>query len=109
MDMNSPHTVDRYVPRMRNAHLTTKDCQDYLYCGLPYLVPVLNMIWKTHFVPGPEPEIPNPVSMKVVSKMMIPHGKRIRVRVEGKKLSFLIVVNYLTPDIEMELELEIGI
>lgn len=86
LDMNSPHTVDRFVPRMRNARLTTKDCQDYLYCGLPYLVPVLNMIWKTHWIPGPAPNIPTPVSMNVLSKLMIPHGKRYTIRVEGKTI-----------------------
>lgn len=86
LDINSPHTVDRYVPEMTRAELIDKDCVNYLYCGLPYLVPVLNMIWKTHWIPGPEPELPIPVGLKVVSRMMIPQGERVTVKVEGTVL-----------------------
>lgn len=88
LDINSPHTVDRYVPEMARAELVDKDCVHYLYCGLPYLVPVLNMIWKTHWLPGPPPELLTPVSLKVLSKMMIPQGQRVTVEVEGNYVIF---------------------
>ncbi|KAJ8969459.1 hypothetical protein NQ317_008791 [Molorchus minor] len=83
MDINSPHTVDRHVPEMVNARVVTKDCEDYLYCGLPYLVPVLTMIWRTHWLPGPAPKILIPVQSKVLSREYIPGGERITVQVEG--------------------------
>lgn len=84
MDINSPHTVDRHVPHMKNAELVSEDCVKYLYCGLPYLVPVLNMIWKTHWLPGPPPVIVTPVKMQVIDRENIQDGERITVKVEGK-------------------------
>ncbi|EFA07296.2 endoplasmic reticulum metallopeptidase 1 isoform X1 [Tribolium castaneum] len=83
MDINSPHTVDRHVPEMAAAELVDQDCKDYLYCGLPYLVPVLTMLWKTHWLPGPEPELRVPVSMNVVGKRSIEGGLRITLEVDG--------------------------
>lgn len=83
MDINSPHTVDRYVPEIAKAELVTKDCEEYLYCGLPYLVPVLTMIWKTHWVPGPPPKLQIPVKLEVLSRKSIEEGERITVKIEG--------------------------
>lgn len=84
MDVNSPHTVDRYVPDMKNAQLVTKeDCEDNLYCGLPYLVPVLTMIWKTHWLPGPRPTLMTPVTMNVLNRTKINGGERLDFRIEG--------------------------
>ncbi|XP_060528863.1 endoplasmic reticulum metallopeptidase 1-like [Cylas formicarius] len=82
MDVNSPHTVDRHVPLMRTAKLVREECDRYLYCGLPYLVPVLTMIWKTHWVPGPEPVILTPVSLNV-KRQKTPAGQRIFLEVHG--------------------------
>lgn len=83
MDINSPHTVDRHVPEMMTAELVEKDCIDFLYCGLPYLVPVLTMISKTHWVPGPEPRLLVPVKMHVLNRTVIDGGERITVEVSG--------------------------
>lgn len=83
MDINSPHTVDRYAPDMANAYLVQEDCEKHLYCGMPYFVPVLTMIWKTHWLPGPEPHLLNPVNMTVLSKENIVGGQRITIQVSG--------------------------
>lgn len=83
MDINSPHIVARSVPQLRNALLVDKDCENYLYCGMPYLVPVLTMIWKTHWLPGPSPKIVTPVSLEVTSRENILGGERISLKVEG--------------------------
>jgi hypothetical protein len=83
MDINSPHTVDKHVPEMAKAELVDQDCTDYLYCGLPYLVPVLTMLWKTHWLPGPEPELRVPVTMNVIKKEPITDGTRVTVEVDG--------------------------
>ncbi|CAH0550191.1 unnamed protein product [Brassicogethes aeneus] len=83
MDINSPHTVDRYAPDMVNAVLVEDDCDRYLYCGMPYLVPVLTMIWKTHWLPGPVPELLNPINMTVLSRERIDSGERITVEISG--------------------------
>lgn len=86
MDINSPHTVDRYVPEITKAELVRQDCQDYLYCGLPYLVPVLTMIWKTHWVPGSSPELQIPIRLKVLSREAMKERERITVQIEGRVL-----------------------
>ncbi|KAJ8960218.1 hypothetical protein NQ318_003942 [Aromia moschata] len=83
MDVNSPHTVDRHVPEIADAELATQDCYDYLYCGLPYLVPVLTMIWKTHWLPGPAPKLLVPIKANVLSRESIHGGVRLTVQVEG--------------------------
>lgn len=88
MDINSPHTVDRHVPHMKNAELVSEDCVKYLYCGLPYLVPVLNMIWKTHWLPGLPPVIVTPVKMQVIDREIIQSGEKITVKVDGEWRSF---------------------
>ncbi|KAI4469139.1 metallopeptidase m28 family member [Holotrichia oblita] len=74
LDINSPHTVDRFVPEVATAQLIDKDCAAYLYCGLPYLVPVLSMIWKTHFIPAPPPIFEKPTVMKVLNRDKIKIG-----------------------------------
>ncbi|KAF7284418.1 hypothetical protein GWI33_022202 [Rhynchophorus ferrugineus] len=83
MDINSPHTLDNFVPVMQTAELVKKDCSDYLYCGLPYLVPVLTMIWKTHWVPGPEPTLLTPVKMNITSRTKILNGERFNFEITG--------------------------
>ncbi|KAH1007293.1 hypothetical protein HUJ04_004549 [Dendroctonus ponderosae] len=83
MDINSPHTVDSHVPAIRDAQLVDKECRDYLYCGLPYLVPVLTMIWKTHWVPGPQPVLLKPVNMTITARTPIEGGERFSFTVSG--------------------------
>lgn len=83
MDINSPHTVDRHVKDMKKAELVDEDCKKYLYCGLPYLVPVLTMISKTHWVPAWPPLLMNPVKMTIVKKEAISGGQRITFNLEG--------------------------
>ncbi|KAJ8939085.1 hypothetical protein NQ314_011239 [Rhamnusium bicolor] len=68
---------------MTKAELVTQDCEDHLYCGLPYLVPVLTMIWKTHWLPGPAPKLLVPAKMQVISREKINEGERITMRIEG--------------------------
>lgn len=45
MDQNSPHSVKLLVPEVTNAELVKDDCVQYMYCGMPYLVPALSFIW----------------------------------------------------------------
>ncbi|XP_014243582.1 endoplasmic reticulum metallopeptidase 1-like isoform X1 [Cimex lectularius] len=54
LDINSPHLVQSFVPEMFSAQLVT-DCTNQLYCGLPYIIPVWKLIWKTHWIPAPKP------------------------------------------------------
>ncbi|XP_066142542.1 endoplasmic reticulum metallopeptidase 1-like isoform X2 [Euwallacea fornicatus] len=83
MDINSPHTVDHHVDLMKTAIPVEQDCVDYLYCGLPYLVPVLTMIWKTHWLPGPQPVLLNTVNMTLIERRTISGGERLSFEVSG--------------------------
>lgn len=83
MDLNSPHSVERYVNEVNRAELVTKDCDDHLYCGLPYLVPVLSLIWKTHWIPGPMPHINVPLQMNVLNRTKTSIGESISFQAIG--------------------------
>ncbi|KAF5299923.1 hypothetical protein FQR65_LT09318 [Abscondita terminalis] len=83
MDINSPHSVDRYVPEMRNAELVDEDCTKYLYCGLPYLVPVQNFIFKTHWLDGPPVRVKETSNLKLISRQKINNGERVTVSING--------------------------
>lgn len=45
LDVNSPYTLQGIVPEISNARLVTSDCEKYLYCGMPYFIPILSFIW----------------------------------------------------------------
>lgn len=82
MDINSPHSVDKYVPEMRYAISVDQDCHDYLYCGLPYLVPVLNMLGKTHWIPTMSAPKTTPIHLKY-RRENISAGQRLHLEIRG--------------------------
>lgn len=69
LDMNSPHSVQAFVPEVNAATPTIKDCEKELYCGLPYLMPVTTFLWKTSWIPGPAPFINIPTKLELISKI----------------------------------------
>ncbi|KAK4885667.1 hypothetical protein RN001_001938 [Aquatica leii] len=83
MDINSPHSVDRYVPEVRKAKLVEEDCIKYLYCGLPYLVPVQNFIFKTHWLEGPPIRVKETSKLLLTSRQKISNGERVTVSING--------------------------
>ncbi|XP_076681167.1 endoplasmic reticulum metallopeptidase 1 isoform X2 [Andrena cerasifolii] len=68
LDMNSPHSVEAMVPEIGAATSTVKDCEQELYCGLPYFMPVTTFLWKTSWIPGPAPLITIPTKLELISK-----------------------------------------
>ncbi|XP_043257384.1 endoplasmic reticulum metallopeptidase 1-like [Colletes gigas] len=68
LDMNSPHSVEAMVPEIGAATPTVKDCEQELYCGLPYFMPVTTFLWKTSWIPGPAPLISTPTKLDLISK-----------------------------------------
>lgn len=92
MDINSPHSVDRYVPEMKNAEVVDEDCTKYLYCGLPYLVPVQNFIFKTHWLEGPMPAINSSGKITVLNRQKIKDGERVTLSVTGMYLSNVVCI-----------------
>lgn len=81
-DINSPHTVDKYVPDMRKATPVDQDCVDHLYCGMPYIVPVMNLIWKTHWLPGPMPQIQYP-QVKITPQVETESTRGWNITIDG--------------------------
>lgn len=81
-DINSPHTVDKYVPDMRKAMPVDQDCVDHLYCGMPYIVPVMNLIWKTHWLPGPMPQIQYP-QVKITPQVQTQSTRGWNITIDG--------------------------
>ncbi|KAL0278689.1 UNVERIFIED_CONTAM: hypothetical protein PYX00_000439 [Menopon gallinae] len=67
-DCNSPHTAAPFVPELNYAKQMDKDCEKHLYCGFPYLMPVLSFIRKTHWIVTSPPKIDVDTTMKVVSR-----------------------------------------
>ncbi|XP_047115031.1 endoplasmic reticulum metallopeptidase 1-like isoform X1 [Schistocerca piceifrons] len=78
MDVNSPQSVKSIVPHIEQAkmvHTSSEECRRQLYCGFPYLLPVITFLGKTHWIPAPDPPVPIPVTLKLVSKENI--GKNL--------------------------------
>ncbi|KAL1130293.1 hypothetical protein AAG570_013231 [Ranatra chinensis] len=67
LDVNSPQSVMSIVPDMALAQ-QVDDCNTRLYCGLPYIIPVLTLIWRTHWIPGSMPIISVPTSLSLINK-----------------------------------------
>lgn len=84
MDQNSPHTVKSLVPEMANVELVDNDCVEHVFCGMPYLMPALSFIWKTHWIPGPPPFVPLPSTLNLNKSEMLSHDhKRLTFTVTG--------------------------
>jgi len=84
MDQNSPHSVKLLVPEVTNAELVKDDCVQHMYCGMPYLMPALSFIWKTHWIPGPAPFIQQPVTLSLNKSEMLSHDhKRLTFTITG--------------------------
>lgn len=45
MDVNSPRMVTSLIPEMAKAELVKQECEHELYCGLPYFLPVMTIMW----------------------------------------------------------------
>lgn len=68
LDVNSPRSVYSIVPEMTQAVPITDDCVNELYCGLPYMIPVLTIMWKNHWVKAPPPALPSPLELRLTYK-----------------------------------------
>lgn len=84
LDVNSPHTLRGLVPEIDNARLVTSDCEKYLYCGMPYFIPILSFIWKTHWISGPPIEVPLDTTFELLHRKTISQSvQRLTFNVTG--------------------------
>lgn len=74
LDVNSPRSVSSLVPEMSRAQLVHDDCQQRLYCGLPYIIPVQTFIWQTHWITGPSPIISIPTELSLLHREVRPQN-----------------------------------
>nr|CAD7460312.1 unnamed protein product [Timema tahoe] len=83
LDLNSPDSVKSLVPEFARVRLVD-DCEDELYCGLPYLMPVLSFLWKTHWIPAHPPDVPIPTTLTLMStETRPPSVRRLTFNVTG--------------------------
>lgn len=57
------------VPELSSAGKV--ECNKLLYCGLPYLLPVMNFIKKTHWMPAPAYNIATRTHLKLNKKEVL--------------------------------------
>ncbi|XP_046389078.1 endoplasmic reticulum metallopeptidase 1-like [Ischnura elegans] len=76
MDHNSPDVLRNKRPDLLNGAVPVEgDCAEELYCGMPYLMPVLTFIWKTHWIPGPPISLySNDTTLELLSREFLPNG-----------------------------------
>lgn len=77
---------------MTMAQLIEDDCKNHLFCGVPYLVPVLSLISKTHWIPAPMPHLAKAVKMNVIKREKINDVERIAINVEGIMFIFVFLL-----------------
>nr|CAD7425171.1 unnamed protein product [Timema monikensis] len=83
LDLNSPDSVKSIVPEFARVRLV-EDCEDELYCGLPYLMPVVSFLWKTHWIPAHPPDVPIPTTLSLMStETRPPSVRRLTFNVTG--------------------------
>ena len=51
MDINSPMYAKNYLPNNSDVQLLDRDCNEFLYCALPYIISVKSIYSKTHWIP----------------------------------------------------------
>ncbi|CAH0724102.1 unnamed protein product, partial [Brenthis ino] len=71
LDVNTPHSMDPYVPEMRAAQATlAAECERWPYCGAPYFLPVLSLVARGHRLPAPAP----PLAVLRLAARLLPAG-----------------------------------
>lgn len=62
------------------------DCSQEAYCGMPYYLPVLNFIWKTHWVPAPP--------FRIAKETTITLNQKTAINKNEIRLNFTVTGNY---------------
>ncbi|KAG8306676.1 Endoplasmic reticulum metallopeptidase 1 [Homalodisca vitripennis] len=92
MDVNSPRSVMTLVPEMAQASLIDEECRTELYCGLPYLIPVFSIVWQTHWIPGPQPNVAIKTELTLTQRELRPDNTiRLKFSVVGPDHMSLIL------------------
>ncbi|XP_065226091.1 endoplasmic reticulum metallopeptidase 1-like isoform X2 [Planococcus citri] len=95
MDVNSPRMVSGLIPDMSKAKLIEKDCEEELYCGLPYIVPVMTIMWETHWIPAPRPILPSNIELALTYRDYRPDNiQRLSFQAKGPDHMTLFVSPY---------------
>lgn len=71
------------MPEVKSAR-QVDTCDEEIYCGLPYILPVLNFLWVTHWIDSPAFKVPLESTTTLNSKTMIsPQLVRLNFTVTG--------------------------
>ncbi|GLV43360.1 uncharacterized protein CBL_03903 [Carabus blaptoides fortunei] len=76
MDRNSPKSVEKFVPELKEAISIQTDCEQAVYCGLPiYISRMLTFHEDSTWIPAPPAVIHEPVTLKLMSKNKVSFTK----------------------------------
>jgi len=67
LDRNSPDVLRDWIPELKNSmEVTKKDCDAYLYCGMPVYYPAASMLRRNNWIPAPKPTMYRPIELDMV-------------------------------------------
>ncbi|XP_055690265.1 endoplasmic reticulum metallopeptidase 1-like isoform X2 [Lutzomyia longipalpis] len=69
MDINTPESVEMAVSEMKRAKVV--DCSRGIYCAMPYPLPVMNFIFKTHYIEAPTFEVPIETDLRLTGRVHV--------------------------------------
>ncbi|XP_040581648.1 endoplasmic reticulum metallopeptidase 1 [Lepeophtheirus salmonis] len=85
LDRNSPNLLIKHVPPFHDLkQVSEKDCDQYIFCGLPMYYPASSMLKIHHYLKAPRPRIYQDTSLKLIhSEEHKPQVLKLLFRVEG--------------------------
>lgn len=68
-------------------------CSEELYCGYPYLLPVMKFLSLTHWIPAPAPNLPKISDITLNNKQLVNQNVwRFNFTVTGKFIVLLLLL-----------------
>ena len=85
LDRNSPSVLYHWVPEFYTMKdVTERDCQKYLYCGVPAYYPCSSMLKINNWIPGPKPKIFRDTNITLLhADEVAPHVMRFLFQASG--------------------------
>lgn len=67
LDRNSPKILRGWLPELAAAkEISSRDCEAWLYCGVPIYYPAATLLRINTWIPAPQPKIYKPVELELI-------------------------------------------